>query len=94
MKEFNNWLAVKIVKGVSTMWCAYFFAILAIIGFPYGSHSISSYIVWLSQTFIQLTMLSVIMVGQEVINQHHEKAHKKRDEHSKKLNKILKAINK
>ncbi len=65
---FNKWLAVKLTTGVGTMWCAYAFAILAIIGFPLGSTNPTQYVQWASQTFIQLVMLSVIMVGQNVIS--------------------------
>ena len=82
MKRFNEWLAVKITNGVSTMLCAYVFAFIAVLGFPYGSTSIPQYVQWVSQTFIQLTMLSIIMVGQKVMTDHHE-------EHSKKLDQIL-----
>jgi hypothetical protein len=66
---FNKWLAVKLTTGVGTMWCAYVFAVLAIIGFPglVGSQA-TTYVQWTSQTFIQLVMLSVIMVGQNVIS--------------------------
>ncbi|MDQ6899279.1 MAG: hypothetical protein M3072_07210 [Candidatus Dormibacteraeota bacterium] len=65
---FNKWLAVKLTTGVGTMWCAYAFAILAIVGFPLGSTNPTQYVQWASQTFIQLVMLSVIMVGQNVIS--------------------------
>ena len=79
MRRVNNWLAVKITKLVGTMWCAYIFVILAILGFPYGSEKLPDYIQWVSQTFIQLVMLSVIMVGQNLISAQQ-------DEHSDKLN--------
>jgi hypothetical protein len=49
------------------MWCAYAFAILALIGLPAalrpGGEGIIS---WIAQTFLQLVLLSVIMVGQNV----------------------------
>ena len=32
--RFNAWLAVKITDAVGTMWCAYIFAIIALIGLP------------------------------------------------------------
>ena len=65
---FNKWLAVKLTTGVGTMWCAYAFALLAIVGFPVGATNPTVYVQWTSQTFIQLVMLSVIMVGQNVIS--------------------------
>jgi hypothetical protein len=87
MENFNEWLALKITKGVATMWCAYIFAILAVLGFPYGSTSIPQYVQWFSQTFIQLTMLSIIMVGQDLLTKHHVK-------HTKHLEEILKQVKK
>jgi len=49
------------------MWCAYVFAIIAFIGLPAalkpGGEGI---IAWIAQTFLQLVLLSVIMVGQNV----------------------------
>ena len=32
--RFNAWFAVKITEGVGTMWCAYAFAILALVSLP------------------------------------------------------------
>jgi len=32
--RFNAWLAVKVTKGVGTMWCAYVFAALALVSLP------------------------------------------------------------
>src|SRR5690348_16297453 len=65
---FNDKLAILLTKGVGTMVCAYIFAILAIIGFPgLVNAQIAQWVQWTSQTFIQLTMLSVIMVGQAVL---------------------------
>ncbi len=85
MKRFNEWLAVKITEGVATMWAAYAFAVLAIFGFPYGASTVVPYVQWLSQTFIQLTMLSIIMVGQGIMTQHHKKHSTKQDLHQQTL---------
>ncbi len=84
MKRFNEWLALKITSAVSTMYCAYLFAILAVFGFPYGALGLAPYVQWLSQTFIQLTMLSVIMVGQELLNKQQKEHHKHIVKHLKK----------
>lgn len=68
--DFNNWLAVKITNIVGTMWCAYLFAILALISLPQAIHSgTSALISWIAQTFLQLVLLSIIMVGQKVAAQ-------------------------
>ena len=61
----NGRIAVALTDGVGTMWCAYAFAVLALIALPYV-HTPLQWIQWVSQTFIQLVMLSVIMVGQGV----------------------------
>ena len=65
--RFNSWLAVKITGGVGTMWCAYVFALLALISLPdaikAGRPAIIS---WIAQTFLQLVLLSIIIVGQNI----------------------------
>lgn len=90
MEKFNEWLALKITKGVSTMTCAYFFAALAIFGFPYGSHAIKDYVQWLSQTFIQLTMLSIIMVGQNIMSKSHDEHAQRTEDLHDKLDALMK----
>jgi hypothetical protein len=65
--QFNRLLAEKITRGVGTMWCAYAFAILAFISLPEAIHTGTSALVsWIAQTFLQLVLLSIIMVGQKV----------------------------
>jgi hypothetical protein len=65
--RFNTWLAVKITTGVGTMWCAYAFGLLALISLPdaikAGKPAIIS---WIAQTFLQLVLLSIIIVGQNI----------------------------
>jgi len=64
---FNNTLAVAITNIVGTMWCAYAFAIIALISLPEAVRSgTSALIAWIAQTFLQLVLLSIIMVGQKV----------------------------
>ena len=67
MKNFNDWLALRVTNGVATMWCAYIFAGLAVYG---GTgvdwHNSFQIVSWISQTFLQLVLLSIIMVGQKV----------------------------
>jgi hypothetical protein len=67
--RFNATLAVKITKGVGTMSCAYAFAALAIVSLPSAIKSGSAVTVvsWISQTFLQLVLLSIIIVGQNVL---------------------------
>jgi hypothetical protein len=71
---FNGWLAVTITNGVATMWCAYVFAILALISLPDAIKTgTSALIAWIAQTFLQLVLLSIIMVGQKVAAQASDK---------------------
>jgi hypothetical protein len=49
------------------MWCAYAFAIIAFISLPEAIHTGKSALIsWIAQTFLQLVLLSIIMVGQKV----------------------------
>ncbi len=67
--RFNSWFAVKVTNGIGTMWCAYAFAALALVSLPaaVSSHSAVTLVSWVSQTFLQLVLLSVIIVGQNVL---------------------------
>ncbi|HEX8842694.1 MAG TPA: hypothetical protein VF757_10410 [Sphingomicrobium sp.] len=65
--RFNEWLAVKITRVVGTMWCAYAFAGLALISLPAAIRGgTATLISWIAQTFLQLVLLSIIMVGQNI----------------------------
>lgn len=65
--RFNSWLAVKITSAVGTMWCAYAFAILALISLPEAIRGgTATLIQWIAQTFLQLVLLSIIIVGQNI----------------------------
>ncbi len=64
---FNGRLAMLITNMVSTMWCAYIFAAIALISLPIAIRGgTATLIAWIAQTFLQLVLLSVIMVGQKV----------------------------
>lgn len=70
----NGKIALALTTAVGTMWCAYAFALLALTVVPQaiGGGLLTS-IQWLSQTFIQLVMLSVIMVGQNILGRVSDK---------------------
>ena len=74
--EFNARIAVGLTKRVGTMWTAYSFAVLAVIGLfailGLLSPIVALLVAWLSQTFIQLVLLPIIMVGQNVLGHHAE----------------------
>jgi uncharacterized membrane protein len=74
MRRFNNWLAIKITNGVGTMWVAYCFAILAFISLPaaISTHDPIVIVAWIAQTFLQLVLLPIIMVGQNIQAAHHK----------------------
>jgi len=67
--RFNTWFALKVTNGVGTMWCAYLFAALAFVSLPsaINTHNADVLVSWISQTFLQLVLLSVIIVGQNVL---------------------------
>jgi hypothetical protein len=67
LNRFNAALAVRITKAVGTMWCAYVFALIATTGFPgLLGDGVTKYTLWVSTIFLQLVLLSVIIVGQNV----------------------------
>lgn len=69
MGRFNQRLAVTITSRVGTMWTAYLFAGLALISLPaaLSSGDVIVIIAWIAQTFLQLVLLPIIIVGQNVI---------------------------
>jgi len=71
--RFNSWLAVHITRAVGTMWAAYLFVLIALISLPSAVRAFlagDTYeaIAWLSQSFLQLVLLPIIIVGQNVIS--------------------------
>ena len=66
-------VAVFITSIVGTMWCAIAFTLLALISLPDAIRGgKATMIAWIAQTFLQLVLLSVIMVGQNLQNKHSE----------------------
>lgn len=72
--KFNNNLAAKITGAVGTMGCAYIFTLITLISLPAAISSGSVIIIvgWVAQTFLQLVLLSIIMVGQNVQSSNAE----------------------
>ena len=64
-EAFNNRLAVAITRGVGTMWCAYAFTALALSSLPASLATGNALVIvsWIAQTFLQLVLLSVLMLG-------------------------------
>jgi len=67
INNFNQKIARKITSFVSTMWCAYVFAAIALISLPAAIKTGDPIVIiaWVAQTFLQLVLLSIIMVGQD-----------------------------
>lgn len=74
----NGKIGLAITLGVGTMWCAYVFGLIALvslpdtlkqvglsIGFTLGAGTILL-VAWISQAFLQLVLLPVIIVGQNI----------------------------
>ena len=70
----NGKIGLALTTAVGTMWCAYAFALLALLVVPQAIEGgLLTFIQWVSQTFIQLVMLSVIMVGQNILSRASDK---------------------
>jgi hypothetical protein len=72
--RFNNWLALIITQGVGTMWAAYLFVLIALVSLPQALSALFqgdtvTGVSWLSQSFLQLTLLPIVLVGQRVISE-------------------------
>jgi hypothetical protein len=80
--NFNQKLGAQITSLVGTMWSAYAFAAIALVSLPSALKTGDTVVIvaWIAQTFLQLVLLSIIMVGQDVqsksveqkINETHE----------------------
>src|SRR5260370_32403406 len=72
----NTRVAVALTKGVGTMWTAYAFVVLAVIGLfailGLLNPIVSLLVAWASQTFLQLVFLPIILVGQNVLGRKAE----------------------
>lgn len=65
--RFNTAFALKITAVVGSMWCAYVFAAIALFGLPSAIRGgVGGVVQWIAQTFLQLVLLSIIIVGQNV----------------------------
>ena len=80
-QRFNKRVAIRITGVVGSMTCAWVFCLIALISLPaimteafhltffpgwLISVGLIALVAWVAQTFIQLVLLSVIMVGQNV----------------------------
>ena len=68
MRGLNARLALAITNTVGTMWMAYAFTTLALVSLPAAilSRSLIVLVAWIAQTFLQLVLLPIIIVGQNI----------------------------
>jgi hypothetical protein len=67
VNRFNTKVAIAVTAVVGSMWCAYAFALFDLISLPDAIRGGAASIVsWVAQTFLQLVLLSIIMVRQNV----------------------------
>lgn len=64
----NGHVALIITAVVGTMWCAYAFTAISLVSLPSAlkTGSLITIIGWIAQTFIQLVLLPIIIVGQNI----------------------------
>lgn len=62
----NARIGAAITRAVGTMWAAYLFAVLSLVSLPAALASGNALVIvgWTAQTFLQLVLLPVIIVGQ------------------------------
>jgi hypothetical protein len=67
-KRFNSKLGLGITLSVGTMWAAYIFAALALVSLyaALSSGNLITIVAWIAQTFLQLVLLPIIIVGQNI----------------------------
>ena len=68
VKRFNSKLGVRITTSVGTMWAAYAFFLLSLVSLPsvIASGNAITIVAWVAQTFLQLVLLPIIIVGQNI----------------------------
>lgn len=73
--SLNDRIGLGITKRVGSMWAAYVFAILTLVSLPaaIASGNVLVIVAWVAQTFLQLVLLPVIIVGQNLQAAESEK---------------------
>ena len=67
VNRLNTKVAIWVTAVVGSMWCAYAFALFDLLSLPDAIRGgLSTIVSWVAQTFLQLVLLSIIMVGQNV----------------------------
>ena len=73
--SLNDRIGLGITKRVGSMWAAYVFMGLSLVSLPAAikSGDTVTIVAWVAQTFLQLVLLPVIMVGQNLQSAESEK---------------------
>lgn len=68
INRINQKIGLGITKSIGTMWAAYTFALLTLVSLPAAilSHDPIIIVAWIAQTFLQLVLLPIIIVGQNI----------------------------
>ena len=95
-RPFNERIAVTITRITATMPTAYIFCAISLVSLPaaVASHDAFVIVSWISQCFLQLVLLPIIMVGQKVLGEKHDHLHRMHVQHAQKLDAILAELQK
>lgn len=68
VKTISDRIGLAITKSVGTMWAAYLFFALTLVSLPAAltSGNVIIIVSWVAQTFLQLVLLPIIIVGQNI----------------------------
>lgn len=74
-RSLNDRIGLGITKRVGTMWAAYIFFALTLVSFPAAIATGEPLVIitWIAQTFLQLVLLPIIIVGQNLQAEASEK---------------------
>lgn len=74
-QKINDRIGLGITRRVGTMWAAYLFAGLSLVSLPAAIATGDPIIIvaWIAQTFLQLVLLPIIIVGQNIQAQSADK---------------------
>lgn len=66
--SLNDRIGLGVTKRVGTMWAAYIFFGLSVVSLPaaLSSGNVIVIVSWVAQTFLQLVLLPIIIVGQNI----------------------------
>ncbi len=75
LASLNGRVGLGITVAVGSMWAAYAFTMLALVSLPSALQSGSLIVIisWIAQTFLQLVLLPIIIVGQNVLGAASDK---------------------